>query len=282
MTAKHFSWIGLALLPIIAMACSDDAPQDTVPDAHDTSTQSEPSVDESEEINEGPLDGLYSAVVTEIVIEVDYETGAEPYFGNVPTFGDLWDFLRSNLEALFSVNPRTITVPGTLEQMEEIGAIDDDDYSQEDILALVAQHRDEGDTTERRTFYVLFLDGYFFDEDDGGRQPLVIGISLGDTGVIAMFKPVITSISTPRFVEQSTLAHELGHAFGLVDNGVTPSSDHEDPLSRHHCVNTDCVMFYENEGAADAAEFVRQFVTSSDAIVFDQACLNDTITAANQ
>src|SRR5690349_11281980 len=67
-----------------------------------------------------PLDGLYTADVDEIVVEVDYETDAEPYTGTTLTSGDPWELFRVNMEALFSAHPRTLTFPTELPGMEAI------------------------------------------------------------------------------------------------------------------------------------------------------------------
>lgn len=112
--------------------------------------------------------------------------------------------------------------------MELIPAGDDEDYSVDELLDLADAHRDERSEGDRATFYAVWVDGYF--EDDGERQSGVLGVSIGNTGVIAMFKPVIQSTSPiegiARFSEQLVLVHEFGHAIGLVNNGVPLTSDH--------------------------------------------------------
>jgi hypothetical protein len=110
-------------------------------------------------------------------------------------------------------------------------------------------------------------------------QESVLGVSLGNTGVIAMFKDVIRStdvVGLPnivRFVEQSTIVHELAHAFGLVNNGVPMTTPHQDHGA--HCDNDACTMFFANEGATDAAKFVRDRVLTGSTILFDDNCLAD-------
>ena len=107
-------------------------------------------------------------------------------------------------------------------------------------------------------------------------------MSIGNTGVIAMFKPVISNTQGPpmlaerinAFVDQTTLIHEFGHA-GMVNRGVPLTSDHHDEENGAHCTNRDCVMYYANEGAADLVDFVTQIITTGDNIVFQDACLAD-------
>jgi hypothetical protein len=250
---------GIALSLVVLTACGGD---DGAP-AGDDDVPSQPA--------------LWTTAVDHVQLEVDYAGGAEPYTGNVIGFGDLWGLFQANADRLFS-NTKVVDVPTTLAEMEAIGAVDDGELTVDDILALAAQHRDLVPSANTATFYVLFLDGYF--ADDSGTRDTVLGVSIGDTHVLAMFKPVIESTggvvpNVEKFVEQSVLIHEFGHAVGLVDNGVATTSDHEDGEHVHHCSDDSCVMFWANEGAADAAAFAQQYVTSGDAILFGDECLAD-------
>ena len=109
-----------------------------------------------------------------------------------------------------------------------------------------------------------------------GRWPTP---SIGDT--VAMFKDVIKSTgsalspNTAKYVEQSTLVHELAHSIGLVDNGVSMVATHKDATHGAHCNNADCVMYWLNEGASDASDFALRRLLTGDTILFDAACLAD-------
>jgi hypothetical protein len=48
-------------------------------------------------------------------------------------------------------------------------------------------------------------------------------------------------------VETTTLAHEFGHLFGLVDLGTPEVNPHEDAASSNHCNVEDCLMRAELE-----------------------------------
>ncbi len=111
----------------------------------------------------------------------------------------------------------------------------------------------------------------------------MLGVSIGGTGVIAMFKPVVETLGVlplvRHFGEQTTLIHEFGHALGLVDNGLPLSSEHLDPEHRAHCEHSDCVMYWANEGVADLADFVSRYVASGDSVVFGPDCRADVQAA---
>jgi hypothetical protein len=221
---------------------------------------------------------VFDPAITDVVIEVDYETGNEPYTGEILAFGDTWDLTHANLERLFA-GGKTLTLPTTLGEMEDIGAVADEEITVDDARGLADVHRALADSDDTRTYYVLFVSGHF--ADDTGVQSGVLGVSIGNTGIIVMFKDVIESTGLPavpnleRFVEQSTLVHELGHAVGLVDNGVPLTTAHLDAEHGKHCTNTACVMYWQNEGASAMAEFARQYAVSGDAVLFADDCLAD-------
>lgn len=230
------------------------------------------------EVQPPPADVVKNGTITNVVIEVDYASGAEPYTGasgKKSTVNDVWEIARQNLGKLLP--GKTVTVPSTLDQMEKLDDISDATYSSEKILAIATAHRNQKNEAGKASYYVVWLNGTF--EEDGKENAAVLGVSLGSTGVIAMFKPVIAGASVlpgiDRFVEQSTLVHELGHALGLVNNGIPLTSAHHDAEHGAHCSNEDCVMYWQNEGAAGVVPFVQRYLANDSLILFADDCLND-------
>ena len=221
---------------------------------------------------------VWDAEVREVRIEIDYERGKAPYTGMILGWGDSFDLSRANLDRLFA-GRKTVSLPTTLAFMEDIGDVPDQELTIEDLLAIAAQHRAGRDSATVKTYYIVFVGGQY--ADGSGVRPGVLGVTLGDTGVIALFKDVIgstASVTTPnveRYVEQSTLVHEVGHAVGLVEFGVSSTSEHHDDAHGAHCTNQDCVMFWLNEGATDMAQYTTRLVLTRDSILFDAACLAD-------
>jgi hypothetical protein len=221
---------------------------------------------------------VWDPAVREVRIEIDYERGKAPYTGMVLGFGDTFDLSRANLDRLFA-GRKTVSLPVTLPFMQDIGDVADQELTIDDLLAIAAQFRDGADTPTVKTYYVVFVGGQYADGD--GVRPGVLGVTLGDTGVIAIFKDVIAStasVTAPnveRYVEQSTIVHELGHAVGLVEFGVSATSAHHDDDHGAHCTNRDCVMYWLNEGASDMAQYTTRLVLTRDSVLFDAACLAD-------
>lgn len=219
---------------------------------------------------------VFATSTTKVVVEIDYEMGQEPYTGNAIGFGETWAPTLTNIDRLFA-GKKTLTIPTTLSQMENVGAISDEQITVADLAALSIAHRGQHDSADTKTYWVIFVSGHFADVN--GPNSAVLGVSVGDT--VVMFKDVIKSTSdltnpnTVRYVEQSTLIHELAHSIGLVDNGVPMVADHKDAPHGPHCTNPDCVEYWLNEGASAARDFAVRRLLSSNTLLFDAACLAD-------
>ena len=206
---------------------------------------------------------LFSKSITSVTIEIDYSVDAEPYTGSVDGIGDVWGLFRANVVRVFEKSSKKLVVPTTLEGMEALHDIRGRSFSAAQILKIADVHRDTKNTASAASFYVIWLPGHF--SEDGKVLNDVLGVSIGDTGVIAMFKEVVVTASAraalnvSRFIEQSTLIHEFGHSIGLVNSGISLTSAHQDTRHDAHCTNTACAMFWENDGQS-ASKFARQFV----------------------
>ena len=258
---------GMRSLAYLLLAACGASPSNSGPDAA------------SPRDGRGPAAGsVFDPAFTNVTVEIDYETGQEPYTGQVIGFGDTFDTVTANLDRLLA-SKKTLTIPRTTAGMEDIGNIPDEALTTTDILAIANAHRNLHDTATTKAYYVVFLSGHY--ADDSGEQPGVIGVSIGNTGILAMFKDVIRStdvvgtMNVARYVEQSTLVHELGHQFGLVNNGLLMVAPHEDTGHPAHCTNDQCAMYWANEGTTNAARFAQEHVLTGSSILFGAECLAD-------
>jgi hypothetical protein len=224
---------------------------------------------------------LFSKSITSITVEIDYAPGAEPYVGMVKDFGDPWSLFNANSLAVFD-GKKKVDFPRTLAKMEKLDDVTAATFTTQDIIAIAAAHRTEQQYADAVAFYVVFLPGTFTDES-GTEQPDTLGVSIGDTGIIGMFKPAIKKpvgnpTAVPQFVEQLALIHFFGHAVGFVDNGV-PVGDtnkaHIDPDNAHHCTNKQCAMSFANESVQGAVAYAKQYIRNPEAVLLGQECLSD-------
>jgi hypothetical protein len=220
---------------------------------------------------------VFASEIETLVFEIDAMAGAEPEGAMPSAIAEPWELLETNMTALFEGSPRDLVLPGE----GELGALEDvpeGDLDVEELVDLADRNRDVPDTDDTAVFHIMFVDRYH--ESEGVRQDDVLGVSIHNTRVIAMFAPVYKTLALSRYVEQSTLIHEIGHAAGLVDNGVAMVEPHRDPTHGAHCNEEQCVMYWLNEGASDLREYIADYVTNGDVILFDEACLADARAAA--
>jgi hypothetical protein len=78
-------------------------------------------------------------------------------------------------------------------------------------------------------------------------------------------------------VETSTLNHEFGHLFGLVNLGTDMVNNHEDPTADNHCDIPDCLMRGELEFGGGMMGVLEKSKISKGAAVpdFDPECILD-------
>jgi predicted Zn-dependent protease len=231
-----------------------------------------------------PAQKLYGSSIHNLTFEIDYVTGAEPYTGAVLGFGEVWDVAQTNVERLFQGSNKVFDIPRTLDKMEKLTDVTGADFTVDQILAIASKHRNQLSSGDTATFYFVWLDGYY--RDATGVNKDVLGVSLGTTGVLAMFKPVIAGtgsgapgLNVEHYVEQATIVHEFGHAAGLVNNGLAQAAAHDDAAHEGHCTNQDCVMYWAIEGTGGAISYVQKSLLASNTILYGKECLDDAAKA---
>ncbi len=211
-------------------------------------------------------------------IKVYYEQGAEPYTDSLPLLNSsLWDMFELNIEALFEGRSTIIKVPKSLTDMIKLQTYNKSTWSVEEVEKLAKDYpvTNQSGVTD---FQIFFVNGY------AATSSSIIGFHISNTKIMVIFKDVIKSSASgsalpmvPKYVEQATLIHEMGHALGLVNNGVPMQSSHQDSEHGAHCSDENCVMYYSNEGAASLKKYIEKIMTEKKLIMFDQKCLNDTV-----
>jgi hypothetical protein len=231
------------------------------------------------------LDILYGQL-TELEFKVFYEPNAVPYTGRTVRGTPYWTLLEDNIKKVYQVRSQNISlkVPKSLNQMTSLKAQAQEGWSSLEILSLANslghKNPDEYQDKKKIAFTLLFLEGKF-EQSDGKINPLVLGVSLSGTTIIAIFKDIVRQSGndqddgTAKFIEQSTLIHETGHAMGVVHNGIPLKVDHHDKKHGAHCSNLFCVMYWLNEGRTDLVDFIQSNLLKGNTILYGHQCLND-------
>src|SRR3989338_2873154 len=126
-------------------------------------------------------------------IEVAYEAGAKPYVGSfiinpAKTDPNNWDIIEENLKKLFENKSVAshLTIPKIESEMHSAPVQSKSSWTAGEILAFAQAH-----TQYKRVssgfIFLVFLKGYF------ENNPNILGVSLGSTSVVAIFKDVIES-----------------------------------------------------------------------------------------
>ncbi len=222
---------------------------------------------------------LFSPPMKELVVQVFYEPGAEPYAGQTTAGVPVWNLLEDNIEELYKVRNQsvTVTVPKDLASMKAIPSQNMTTWTANQLFDLGKANCDLSILENKISICVLFVRGNYFEEQ---TQPNIIAVSLNGTTVIAVFKDVIKSIAGGHvllraFSEQATLVHEMGHAMGLVNNGLPMASAHEDASHLKHSNNSSDVMYWENEGMTDLRNYANNILNNGSNILWGPESLND-------
>ncbi len=209
-----------------------------------------------------------------LTLQVAFEDGAAPFI----KYNSLkaWEVCQQNASDLLTPRGVSIDVPIELAEMTNLGILEQHNYTRENLESFAQRIQKFNNSTANKGIVILFLDGYYI--TDGTPDHSILGINLNGTEVIAVFKPVVMSASKSNseqaLIEQSTIVHEIGHALGLVNNGVPATSAHHDSGHGAHCTNTDCVMFWQN-GGAKIQQFIQPFLLTGSAKLFGEQCLED-------
>lgn len=227
-----------------------------------------------------PVSHYYKSA-KKIEIQVFYETGAEPFTLSVNQGFKYWSILEQNIEALmqYRTEPPEIVVPKELKDMNAMVPFEKSTWTSDEILAILGSAMKLVELEEETNyFYVFFLHGYI--KNEGEVKKNILGANVRGLPVVAVFKDVVDEVgtfqsATAKYVEQSTLVHELGHAFGLVNNGVPLATRHQDEGHGAHTIDEDSVMYYLNEGRSDARDFIENFLDSQSVVLWGRTVLQD-------
>jgi hypothetical protein len=218
----------LFLLGMVVISCKkDDDGTETTPDPT--------NVD-----NQLPLGTSANALLsadefTSLRLEIAYPDGFRPTQESIDL---IESFLSERLD-----KPDGITIVENI-----INPSQNPPYTINEIVAIEDEHRTVFNTGDEIGVYVFFSDG---NSASNSGNSVVLGTAYRNTSMVIYQKTFIdlanqsTTGINRTLIETSTLRHEFGHIFGLVNTGTPLTSDHEDQNNTRHCNVEECLMYFQ-------------------------------------
>lgn len=182
---------------------------------------------------------LWRSVATSIIVEVDAVQGMAPD-------PEALELLRTTLA---TVTGKAVAVTGPTAMPAQGGSYGQDDLERihrETAFFGGESYLDGG----RAVLHVLYLDGRSEGDDAEHRT---LGRTLMEHGVVAIFRSSYASahrivegnwVDATAEMDQHVLLHEVGHALGLVGNGIPQVRDHGAPDSPGHSRYPESVLYH--------------------------------------
>lgn len=227
----------------------------------------------------GPLDHV-TAKYKKLVVEVDHVKGRDASQKSL-------DGLSGELEKLRSggyLHKDAGGITFTLDEELPANADPSHVYTLAELDALAKAHRTIRPPDDASYIHMVYVDGHY---QDDGADTFVLGFAYGGYNIVMLKDNVKRacegSAALPavreklcELTEGSVLLHELGHLFGLVDNGVTMTIDHKDKDHGAHDASQDCIMYWLNEKSSIVDLIARRLNQGNESMSpFDANCLND-------
>ena len=221
-------FLALFIIGLTITSCNDDETTTSNPETAENAANRQPLGTSAAEL-------LSDDFFTSLRVEIGYVEGFRPTQESIDR---LIPFLEERLN-----KPDGITLKETVVVSEETGP-----YDINEIVAIEDASRTVYNNGDELGVWLFFSDQN--SESDMGNS-VVLGSAYRNTSMVIFEKTFIdlannsvTPINRTQ-IETSTMRHEFGHVFGLVNIGTPLTSDHEDPDNIRHCTVEECLMYFQ-------------------------------------
>lgn len=210
-------------------------------------------------------DILSSDIYQSITVELVYSAGFRP---EQSTITDFENFLAAR-----------INKPGGINIIEtQIEAPDGAPFTTQEIRDIEDENRTQYTEGDDIAVYVFFSNG---SNSNDTNTAVTLGTAYQNTSIV-VYERTLRNLSTSQnielaLLESTTLQHEFGHLFGLVnilDDDI--HTDHEDTDNNRHCIVEDCLMYFEsNLGRSNMETILNNLRGRQNVPEFDSLCIGD-------
>ncbi len=122
----------------------------------------------------------------------------------------------------------------------------DDDYSVQEVIDIEDANRNVYNEGNTIGVYFLFINGEHEDDTDNSKT---LGVAYRNTSMV-IYEETIQELSgglnepATHKLENAVINHEMGHNLGLVNNGSSMQTDHQDEQHGKHCDEDNCLMHW--------------------------------------
>ena len=246
-------FLTLLCVAFTVVGCGNDDEQTTTPPTNPNATANQ------QPLGTSANELLASTEFRSLRLELAYAEGFRP---TQQTIDLIQSFLGERLD-----KPDGITIVENLITPDEVAP-----YDINEIVAIEDANRTVFNDGDEIGVWMFFSDGV---SASNSGNSFVLGTAYRNTSMVIYEKTFIdlaNNSTTPinrTLLETSTLRHEFGHIFGLVNSGTPLTSDHEDENNDRHCNVEGCLMFFQT---------VTSIFNSSDIATipeFDPLCIAD-------
>ena len=209
--------------------------------------------------NVTPNDFLSGKKYDNLIVEIQSVDGYQPTSASIDK---LKTFLENRLNKSGGITISQNTIASTGKPS----------YTLNDIKEIEKTNRINNTNGKTLSAYFLFADADYAANNGNSK---VLGIAYGNTSMVIFEKTILEfsgGIGEPATstLETTVINHEFGHILGLVNNGTSLQTSHQDTPNGSHCNAQNCLMYYTAETSDIVANLLGGGIPELDA-----NCIND-------
>lgn len=193
-------------------------------------------------------DILSDSKYSNLIVELHY---TEEFAANPNSLNNLKNFINS-----------TCNKPGGVSYEEKVIApFGKEQLTIADIRAYEKANRVKNPSGNTMVIFMLLTNTGYSEDSENSK---VLGVAYGATSMCIFEKTIyensngsiINPLPSREKLETTVFNHEFGHLIGLVNNGTSMQTNHQDREHGAHCDETSCLMFWQVETSANLQDLV--------------------------